>query len=66
MRVAGLENYLRTSNFMMNRFKPQLVTLVNNDEEQFVVFGAIRKWLLQLQDLFYFEIRGIRDRWLRV
>jgi hypothetical protein len=66
MRVAGLENYLCASNFVMNRFKPQLVTLVNNDEEQFVVFWAVRKWLLQLQDLFYFEIRGIRDRWLRV
>ncbi len=48
--------------FMQHLLEPQLIDLVNDDEEHFIVFGSLRAWTLQREQLIDRQIRSIGDR----
>ncbi|CAB4580294.1 unannotated protein [freshwater metagenome] len=59
MCVTDLQGRLKSGQFMEYLLEPQLIDLVNGNEEQLVVLGAIREWLLQGQQFRNFQIARI-------
>ena len=47
--------------FVQLQLEPQLVGLVDDDEQHFIVFGRIRARRLQLQELIELQIAGIGE-----
>ena len=61
IRVAGLEQDDHAIDFVQHLLEPQLVDLVNDDEEHLVMFGAFRARPLQLEQLVDREIAAVGD-----
>jgi hypothetical protein len=50
---------LKRSQLVEHLLKPQFIDLVDGDEQEFIVLGTIREWLLQGKQFFYFEVARI-------
>ena len=61
VRVARLEHPLHRRELVEDLLEPQLVHLVDDDEQVLVVLGPIRAGLLQRQELVDHEVRGVGD-----
>ena len=59
-RVAVLQAALQVCALVQELLEPELVDLVDDDEEEFVVVGGA--WVLGAQDLVETEIRRVRQR----
>jgi hypothetical protein len=44
---------------MQNLLEPQLIDLVNDDEEHLIMFGSVREGFLELEELVDLEIPGV-------
>ena len=61
MRVTFLQRDLEGGDFVKDLLEPELIDLVDGDEQQFVVLWAIAQRLLQREELINFEVRNVGD-----
>ena len=59
VRLIVFEQMPDAIEFVEQLLEPQLVHLVNDDEQHLVVLGPARPWLLQRQELVDFQVRGV-------
>jgi tellurite resistance protein TerC len=60
--VVGVEQLGGVVELPQHLFEPQLVHLVDHDEQHLVVLGAVGARLLQREQLVDLEVRGVRQR----
>src|SRR5262245_27235309 len=60
MRVVRFQELDDAIQFVQELLEPELVHLVNHDEQRLVMFGTCRTGLLQRQQLVDLEIAGVR------
>ena len=60
--VAGLERPLEVRRLVEEHLEPELVDLVDDDEEQLVVLGPVRQRLLARQELVQVQVGGVGER----
>ncbi len=63
VNVSRIDDLLGAREFMQNRLEPQLITLVNNDEQQLIVLWTIRQWHLQIQEFVHLEVTAVGNVW---
>ena len=62
--MAVVKRLANTVEFVQQLLEPELVHLVDDDEQRLVVLRALRPWLLQRQQLVNFQVAGVRDSWI--
>ena len=66
MSVTALQSGLQSRKLVENLLEPELIDLMNGDEQQLIVLRSIGEWLLQRQELVDLEIGRIRDGFLMI
>ena len=61
IRVARIEQNDHAIDFVEHLLEPQLVDLVNDDEEHFVMFGSLGARPLQLEQLVNREVTAVGE-----
>src|SRR5687767_15837659 len=64
MRLLVGEELANAVEFVQQLLEPELVHLMDDDEQQLVVLRPLRARLLQRQQLIDFQVAGIRDGWI--
>ena len=64
MRFLVVKELANAVEFVQQLLEPELVHLVDDDEQQLVVLRALRARLLQRQQLVDLQVAGIRDGWI--
>ena len=62
VRVVGLEQQRRAIDLVQDLLEPELVDLVNDDEEQLVVLGPFGARALEIEQLVDVEVAAVGDR----
>ncbi len=65
MRLVASEHRCHTIELVQQLLEPQLIDLMDDDEQQFVVLGAFGTRLLQRQELLELQVIGVSDRRVR-
>ena len=60
--IVSLEQPLHPIDLVQDLLEPELVDLVNDDEEQLVVFGPVRAWLLKIEQLVDVQVAAVGNR----
>ena len=57
--VTGFEQPLESAGLVEELLEPELVDLVDDDEEHLVMLGPVAERLLQLEELVHLEVGGV-------
>ena len=61
MGFGFFQRNLQGCTFVQQLFEPKLIDLMDCYEKQFIMLWSIRKRLLQIKQLIYFEVTGVSD-----
>jgi hypothetical protein len=64
--VTVFQSGLQSRKLVENLLEPELIDLMNGDEQQLIVLRAIGEWLLQRQEFIDLEIGRIGDGFLMI
>jgi hypothetical protein len=64
--VTVFQSGLQSRKLVENLLEPELIDLMNGDEQQLIVLRSIGEWLLQRQEFIDLEIGRIGDGFLMI